>query len=108
VVLFPEGTRSPDGRVLPFNQGPFQLAIREHIPILPLVVEGSGAALPRNSWIFGGPHDIHLRILDAISVDGWDIKQVPALRDAVRQRIVDELDRMRGTVQKSSPHGPHS
>jgi 1-acyl-sn-glycerol-3-phosphate acyltransferase len=101
VVLFPEGTRSPDGHVLPFAQGPFQLAIREQVPILPLVVEGSGAALPRNSWIFGGAHDIQLRILDAISVDGWTIAQVPALRDAVRQRIVDELDRMRGTVTQS-------
>jgi 1-acyl-sn-glycerol-3-phosphate acyltransferase len=95
VVFFPEGTRSPDRRVLPFNEGPFQLAIREHIPILPLVVDGSGAALPRNSWIFGKTQDIYLRILEAVSVDGWDIKQVAALRDAVRQRIVDELDRLR-------------
>ena len=96
MVFFPEGTRSPDGQVLPFNEGPFQLAIREQVPILPLVVEGSGAALPRNSWIFGGIQDIHLRVLEAVSVDGWNIKQVAALRDAVRQRIVDELARLRG------------
>jgi len=101
VVFFPEGTRSPDGRVLPFHQGPFQLAIREQIPILPLVVEGSSAALPRNSWIFGRTQDIQLRILDPISVDGWNIEQVPELRDAVRQRIMDELDRLRGTVRGS-------
>jgi len=93
VVFFPEGTRSPDGRVLPFNEGPFQLAIREHVPILPLVVDGSGAALPRNSWIFGGTQDIYLRVLEAVPVDGWNIKQVGDLRDAVRQRIVDELER---------------
>src|ERR1039457_6440540 len=101
VVLFPEGTRSLDGQVLPFHQGPFQLAIRERIPILPLVVEGSGGALPRNSWIFGGSQDIQLRILDAIAVDGWDINQVQGLRDAVRQKIVDELDRLRGTIRGS-------
>ena len=101
VVFFPEGTRSPDGHVLPFNEGPFQLAIREQVPILPLVVEGSGAALPRNSWIFGGTQEIHLRILEAVSVDGWNIKQVTALRDAVRQRIVDELDRLRGTDREA-------
>jgi 1-acyl-sn-glycerol-3-phosphate acyltransferase len=93
VVFFPEGTRSPDRHVLPFNEGPFQLAIREHIPILPLVVDGSGAALPRNSWMFGGTQDIYLRVLEAVPVDGWNIKQVAALRDAVRQKIVDELDR---------------
>jgi 1-acyl-sn-glycerol-3-phosphate acyltransferase len=80
---------------LPFNEGPFQLAIREHVPILPLVVDGSGAALPRHSWIFGRTQDIHLRILEAVPVEGWNIKQVAALRDAVRQRIVDELERLR-------------
>lgn len=46
MVFFPEGTRSLDGKVLPFNEGPFQLAIREKVPILPVVVEGSGNALP--------------------------------------------------------------
>lgn len=93
VVFFPEGTRSPDRRVLPFNEGPFQLAIREHIPILPLVVDGSGAALPRNTWIFGGARDIYLRVLEAVPVEGFNIKQVGDLRDVVRQRIVDELAR---------------
>ncbi len=97
VVFFPEGTRSPDRHVLPFNLGPFQLAIREQISILPLVVEGSGAALPPHSWMFGKTQDVHLRILEAVSVDGWNIKQALALRDEVRQRIVDELDRLRGT-----------
>ena len=98
VVFFPEGTRSPDGQVLPFNAGPFQLAIRELVPVLPLVVEGSGAALPRNSWIFGATQDIRLQILEPVSVDGWTTKQAPALRDTVRQKIVDELDRLRGAM----------
>jgi 1-acyl-sn-glycerol-3-phosphate acyltransferase len=96
VVFFPEGTRSPDGRVLPFNDGPFQLAIRERVPILPLVVEGTGAALARNSWVFGKARDIHLKILEAVSVDGWNVKQAAALGAKVRQRIVDELERRRG------------
>jgi 1-acyl-sn-glycerol-3-phosphate acyltransferase len=98
VVFFPEGTRSPDGQVLSFNEGPFQLAVRERVPILPLVVEGSGAALPRNSWLFGGTQDIHLRVLEPVPVDGWNISEVPALRDAVRQRVVDELAKLRGGV----------
>lgn len=101
VVFFPEGTRSPDGQVLPFNEGPFQLAIREQVQILPLVVEGSGIALPRSSWIFGRTQNIYLRILETVSVDGWNIKQSAALRDDVRQRIVDELDRMRGVARES-------
>ena len=101
VVFFPEGTRSPDGQVLPFNEGPFQLAIREQVQILPIVVEGSGMALPRSSWIFGRTQNIYLRILEAVSVDGWNIKQSAALRDAVRQRMVDELYRLRGVPRSS-------
>jgi 1-acyl-sn-glycerol-3-phosphate acyltransferase len=101
VVFFPEGTRSPGGQVLPFNEGPFQLAIREQIPILPLVVEGSGAALPRHSWIFGKTQDIDLRVLEAVPVVGWNTKQSAALRDVVRRKIMDELDRLRGVEREA-------
>ena len=53
VVFFPKAPGRPTGQVLPFNEGPFQLAIIEQVPISPLAVEGSGAALPRDTWIFG-------------------------------------------------------
>jgi 1-acyl-sn-glycerol-3-phosphate acyltransferase len=96
VMFFPEGTRSLDGQVRPFSEGPFMLAAREQVPILPLVVEGSGAALPRDTWMFGGTQEIHLRILKAVPVEGWDVKRASLLRDSVRQLIVDELDRLRG------------
>ena len=99
LVFFPEGTRSPDGEVLPFNDGPFQLAIREQVPVLPLVVEGSGAALPRNSWIFGGTQDIYLRILEPVSVVGWNVKQSGELRELVREKIVTEVHRLRERVE---------
>lgn len=99
VVFFPEGTRSRDGEVLPFNEGPFQLAIRERVRILPLVIEGSGAALPRDSWTFGEAQDIFLRVLEPVAVEGWDVKQTAELRDAVRQRMVEELHRLRGAVR---------
>jgi 1-acyl-sn-glycerol-3-phosphate acyltransferase len=101
VVFFPEGTRSRDGQVLPFAEGPFKLAIREQVSILPLVVEGSGNALPKHSWVFGARQDIHLHILPAVSVAGWDLRQSAALRDTVRQQIVDELCRLRGGERES-------
>ncbi len=95
VVFFPEGTRSRDGAVLPFNEGPFQLAIREQVPVLPLVVEGSGAALPRNTWMFGETLTIRLRVLAPVPVEGWNVKQSGELRDEVREKIIAELDRLR-------------
>jgi 1-acyl-sn-glycerol-3-phosphate acyltransferase len=102
VVFFPEGTRSKDGKMLPFNEGPFQLAIREKRPVLPLVVEGSGTALPKNSWLFGGTQNIQLRVLEAVSVEGWNTRQSAELRDEVRVRIVQELDRLRGVAAAST------
>lgn len=95
IVFFPEGTRSRDGQVLPFNEGPFQLALREQIPVLPLVVHGSGEALPRNSWIFGETRDVYLRVLEPVPVEGRTVKDSALLRDEVRQRIIDELARLR-------------
>jgi 1-acyl-sn-glycerol-3-phosphate acyltransferase len=95
VVSFPEGTRSLDGLVLPFNEGPFQLAIREKVPVLPVVVEGSANTLRKDSWIFGPAQIVQLRILEPVSVEGFTTKQSAELRDAVRARIVDELQRLR-------------
>jgi 1-acyl-sn-glycerol-3-phosphate acyltransferase len=100
VVFFPEGTRSRDGAVLPFNEGPFQLAIREQVPVLPLVVEGSGDALPRHTWLFGEAQEIHLRILDPVPVDGWNVKQSAALGELVRGRIIAELERLRNPAAR--------
>ena len=102
VVFFPEGTRSRDGQVLPFAEGPFKLAIREQVSLLPLVVEGSGNALPKHSWVFGGRQDIHLHILPAVPVTGWDAAHSGALRDHVRRKIIDELSRMREGEREES------
>ena len=93
VVFFPEGTRSRTGEVLPFNDGPFQLAIREGIPVLPLVVEGTGDALPRSTWMFGKSQDIHLRVLEPVTAADW--QDSASLREHVRQRIMDELATLR-------------
>ena len=95
VVCFPEGTRSKDGALLPFTEGPFNLAIREGMPVLPVVVDGSGDALPRGKWMFGGGSDIHLKVLEAVPANGWVPGQGGELRDLVRQKIATELESMR-------------
>jgi 1-acyl-sn-glycerol-3-phosphate acyltransferase len=94
VVFFPEGTRSRDGQILPFNDGPFQLALREQVPVVPVVVEGTGNALPRSSWLFSERSDMYLHVLPPVSPEGWT---TPAeLRDAVRRQMIDQLQTLRG------------
>lgn len=101
MVFFPEGTRSSKGEILPFNDGPFKLSIREQVPVLPLVIEGSGAALPRGGWLFGPAQDIYLSVLDPVTPDGLDSDRAGEFRDAIRQTMVAELQRMRESIAHS-------
>ncbi len=49
ITIFPEGTRSPDGRLLPFRKGAFFLAADTGAPIVPVVIHGTAKMMPRNT-----------------------------------------------------------
>ena len=86
VIMFPEGTRSMDGRVGRFNDGAFHLAVKAGVPVLPVVVEGSHGCLPKKTWMFG-PVNIRLEVLPPVPADSDPI----ALRDTVRSLIIAKL-----------------
>lgn len=46
IFIFPEGTRSKDGRLLDFKKGPFSMARRAKVPILPITINGTGRIMP--------------------------------------------------------------
>lgn len=48
VVMFPEGTRTEDGRLLPFKRGGFILARKAAVPVIPVTINGSGRINPAN------------------------------------------------------------
>lgn len=98
VMFFPEGTRSKDGRVLPFTDGAFRLAISAGVPVLPLVLDGTSNALPKNSWKFGKTDVFRLKVLPPIETEGMKTDDVPALRDRVRNMILGELAAWRGVT----------
>ncbi len=50
LIVFPEGTRSEEGHILPFKHGPFGLALKAQIPVVPVTIEGSAKMMPRRSW----------------------------------------------------------
>jgi 1-acyl-sn-glycerol-3-phosphate acyltransferase len=94
VMIFPEGTRSPTADMLPFKDGAFRLAIDSGVPILPLAVSGTGTALPKHGWLFGRSK-AEVRVLEPIETAGLTVKDVPRLRERVRDRILEARDSLR-------------
>jgi 1-acyl-sn-glycerol-3-phosphate acyltransferase len=87
VVVFPEGTRSPDGRLLPFKRGGFLLAAKTRVPIVPVTINGSGKVLSKGDWrLHPGIVEVHV----SEPLDMTDHRQGPlrALTTEV-QRIVE-------------------
>lgn len=50
ILVFPEGTRSKDGTLLPFKRGAFELAARGGLPVIPVACLGGAACLPSGAW----------------------------------------------------------
>jgi 1-acyl-sn-glycerol-3-phosphate acyltransferase len=50
MTVYPEGTRSPDGRLLPFKKGPFHLAAETGVPIVPVTVLGTFEMMPKGTY----------------------------------------------------------
>lgn len=101
VMFFPEGTRSRDGRVLRFNEGAFRLAIKEQVPILPLVIDGTQNALPKHDWRVGHADHIRLRVLPEVPTAGLKGADAEDLRDRVRAMIIEQIAIWRGTAPEN-------
>jgi 1-acyl-sn-glycerol-3-phosphate acyltransferase len=88
VMIFPEGTRSPTDELLPFHDGAFRLAIEAGVPVLPLALAGTRAAISKGSLLLGRAH-AEVRVLEPVSTAGLTIADVPALRERVRRLITE-------------------
>lgn len=99
VVVFPEGTRSEDGHLLPFKKGGFLLALHAQAPIVPIAIHNSGRLLPKGSRILH-PGGIQIEILPPIATAGLRSADAGRLTDQVRQALEEAL--ARGTDRASA------
>jgi 1-acyl-sn-glycerol-3-phosphate acyltransferase len=90
VMIFPEGTRSRDGNLLPFKDGAFKLALDNNARILPLAVHGTRTALPKHSWKFGRAN-ARVMVGQVIETSGKTIEQLKeeakAQIEAMRRKL---------------------
>jgi 1-acyl-sn-glycerol-3-phosphate acyltransferase len=90
VVVFPEGTRSRDGRLSRFKKGGFLLALQAHTQIVPVTINGSGRVLPSGGWRLRRGI-IEVVVGKPIAVEGHRAGKLRALSDQVRQAIAANL-----------------
>jgi 1-acyl-sn-glycerol-3-phosphate acyltransferase len=83
LVVFPEGTRSRDGRVARFKGGPFLLAISAGLPVVPVSVARSRHVM-RKGRLMTCPGDVALTVHEPISTDGLTREDARALAERVR------------------------
>lgn len=88
VVIFPEGSRSPDGSIQPFKKGGFTLAIKAGVPIVPVAISGSREIMPKDRLTLG-PGRIRIRIGRSIETRGCSLKDWKWLMKKVAETIAD-------------------
>jgi 1-acyl-sn-glycerol-3-phosphate acyltransferase len=91
IMMFPEGTRSVDGRMRAFKPGAFELALKCERPLLPIVLDGTANALPKRGFVLQGRHRIRVKVLEPIPAASFAHQSVDELTQRVRGLIADEL-----------------
>jgi 1-acyl-sn-glycerol-3-phosphate acyltransferase len=93
IIIFPEGTRSRDGKLLPFKKGPFVAAIEMAHPIVPVICKGTRRIMPKGGYLSIHPGDVEIVVKPPISTRGLGYDDRERLRDAVREIIAEEFSR---------------
>src|SRR5438105_13379244 len=86
-LLFPEGTRSRTGELLPFKNAPFGLAIAAQVPVVPVYVGNTFEIMPKGRFLLR-PRPIRVVIGEPISTAGMTVERRRELRDRAHAAIL--------------------
>lgn len=90
IVIFPEGTRSLDGKVGEFKPGSFKLAMKAEAMIVPVTISGTYNMMPKGTMMIK-PADVKLTISEPIPSTGYESTESYLLREKVRDAIISKL-----------------
>ncbi|HET57058.1 MAG TPA: 1-acyl-sn-glycerol-3-phosphate acyltransferase [Deltaproteobacteria bacterium] len=90
VMVFPEGTRSTDGRIRPFKKGGFFPAVLSGVPVLPVTINGSRRILPKGSLAVK-PGKMQVVIGDPIDTAEYTVDTIDELADRTRRTIMNNF-----------------
>ena len=99
-VIFPEGTRSPDGKILPLKKGPFFMAQQGGVPVVPVRVRGTQDVMPKGGRVIhSGVVDVEVCApIEVTSLDGNNESIRGQLRARVKKVLEDDLTHSEGCV----------
>nr|WP_206037876.1 HAD-IB family hydrolase [Rhodococcus sp. HNM0569] len=90
IVIAPEGTRSPTPWPGRFKKGAFHLAMQAGVPVVPVVIDGAGERMWRNSLI-AHPGRVDVTVLEPIPTDDWTLDDLDERVEGVRELFVRTL-----------------
>ncbi|HEV8610566.1 MAG TPA: lysophospholipid acyltransferase family protein [Thermoanaerobaculia bacterium] len=102
VLIFPQGTRSPDGTVGAFRDGAFRLAIEAGVDVVPLAVAGTAESLPKGSIAFKKTAAT-LTVLPPVSTKGLTVEDAAKLAEKVRAEIARVISAPSGSSGSLPP-----
>ncbi len=72
--MYPEGTRSRDGRMLPFKKGTFLMAVRAKVPVVPVSIVGAQDLMRPGEWAVR-PGEVTIRFGPAVDASAYTLEQ---------------------------------
>ena len=102
LLIFPEGSRSPDGSIQPFKKGGFTLAIKSKVPIIPISISGSREVMPKEKFT-SASGEIRIRIDHPIEIQNYSMKDRQSLMEKVSKTISKNFKLISSPSTRPSP-----